>query len=153
MESELNACRICKSSYLHEVVNLGKQIITSRFPDFGDFSTPATRVRLIMCDVCNLVQLKDTTNSSELYEHMYGYRSGINVTMRNHLQQYNSELQNLVELKDGDAVLDIGSNDATFLHYYSNTLKRIGCDPTGKQFTEFYHDLTLIPTYFTKKKY
>jgi GDP-D-mannose dehydratase len=150
MESELNTCRICKSSHFTEVVNLGKQIITSRFPDFGDYSTPSTKVRLVMCNNCKLVQLKDTTDSSELYEYMYGYRSGLNATMRNHLKDYNSELQKYVELKDGDAVLDIGSNDGTFLHCYDSKLKRVGCDPTGKQFIEFYGDLTLVPTYFTK---
>lgn len=151
MESELHICRICKSSNLNEVVNLGKQIITSRFPNFGDFSTPSTSIRLVMCAVCNLVQLKDTTASCELYEHMYGYRSGVNATMRNHLQQYNEQLQELAELHDGDYVLDIGSNDATFLHNYRSGLNRVGCDPTGKQFIEYYNDLTLIPNYFTKQ--
>lgn len=70
--------------------------------------------------------------------------------MRKHLEEYNHELQSKVDLKSGDAVLDIGSNDATFLRFYPETLVRVGCDPTGKQFSEFYDGLTLFPTYFTK---
>jgi len=82
---------------------------------------------------------------------MYGYRSGLNPMMRAHLEAYNRELQSKVTLRPGDAVLDIGSNDATFLRAYPDTVTRVGCDPTGTQFSEFYDGLTLIPTYFTAK--
>ena len=144
-------CRICKCSRHTEVINLGTQIITSRFPDIGDMTTPSTKIRLVMCDDCQLVQLKDTTPCSELYGHMYGYRSGLNEMMRIHLQNYNTELQTFVSLTDGDSVLDIGSNDATFLHCYNPSLQRIGCDPTGNQFAECYGSAQLIPEYFTKQ--
>jgi GDP-D-mannose dehydratase len=151
METELQACRICKSAQLTQVVDLGRQVITSRFPDIGDTTTPATKVRLLMCDNCNLVQLRDTTDCSELYEHMYGYRSGLNEMMCKHLAEYNAELAHYAKLAAGDYVLDIGSNDATFLKNYSGDLHRIGCDPTGSQFTECYDGIELVPTYFTQK--
>jgi NDP-4-keto-2,6-dideoxyhexose 3-C-methyltransferase len=150
MENEISNCRICKSASLTQVIDLGRQVITSRFPKLGDTTTPSTRIRLVMCTDCNLVQLKDTTESSELYEHMYGYRSGINQTMRNHLKSYNDEIQSKVLLKANDYVLDIGSNDATFLSNYPSTLHRIGCDPTGPQFIEYYKDIKLIQTYFSQ---
>jgi hypothetical protein len=86
-----------------------------------------------------------------MYEHMYGYRSGISGTMRAHLQAYNDEIRSLIELEDGDCVLDIGSNDATFLKMYPYTLIRVGCDPTGNQFSKFYAGIQLVPTYFTKE--
>lgn len=151
METELQTCRICRSTAFTQVIDLGHQVITSRFPMVGDTSTPSTRVRIVQCNACGLVQLRDTTHCSELYEHLYGYRSGINATMRNHLQAYNHELQRLADLRPGDAVLDIGSNDATFLKNYSGTVRRIGCDPTGSQFREYYGtDIELISNYFTE---
>ena len=122
MASELVQCRICKSEQLCEVIDLGQQIITSRFPKLGDYTTPSTKIRLAMCFQCNLVQLKDTTPSSELYEHMYGYRSGISNTMRQHLKAYNDEIQTYITLHDNDFVLDIGSNDSTMLQNYSSRL-------------------------------
>lgn len=149
METELQTCRICHSVHLTEVINLGSQVITSRFPTIGDMSTPATKVRLYMCDNCSLVQLRDTTNCSELYEYMYGYRSGLNEIMRKHLTDYNAELVHFANPVTGDYVLDIGSNDATFLKNYASDLHRVGCDPTGSQFTEYYDSVELIPTYFT----
>lgn len=146
---KLNTCRICKSESLTDVIDLGNQIITSRWPKYGDYSTPSTPVCLCLCNECGLVQLKETTNSSELYEYEYGYRSGISNTMRTHLLEYQREIVSKVDLKHGDIILDIGSNDSTMLQYYSNDYKRIGCDPTGSQFKQYYGTVDLIPTYFT----
>jgi GDP-D-mannose dehydratase len=146
---KLNKCRICKSESLTDVIDLGNQIITSRWPKYGDFSTPSTPVCLCLCNECGLVQLKETTNSSELYEYEYGYRSGISNTMRTHLLEYQREIVSKVDLQPGDTILDIGSNDSTMLQYYGDAYQRVGCDPTGSQFKEFYGDVALIPTYFT----
>jgi hypothetical protein len=143
------SCRICKTSRIEDVIDLGEQVITSRFPVYGDWSTPKTQITLFQCLDCGLVQLRDLVASSELYEHMYGYRSGINPMMRKHLEDYNTQLQSKVTLLPGDAVLDIGSNDATFLRFYPETVTRVGCDPTGKQFAQYYDGLTLVPNYFT----
>lgn len=145
-----NSCRICKGSSLEDIISLGEQYITSRFPIYGDYSTPKTSITLRLCNDCGLVQLKETTNSNELYEYEYGYRSGISNTMKTHLRLYQEEILGKVyNLQDGDVVLDIGSNDSTMLQYYSNKLKRIGMDPTGSQFSQFYGDVELVPTYFT----
>jgi GDP-mannose 4,6-dehydratase len=147
--SNIDECRICKSKQLENVISLGEQYITSRFPKYGDFSTPKTCIDLCSCKECGLLQLLQTSNSSELYEYEYGYRSGISNTMRVHLNRYHTELLSKVVLSDGHTVVDIGSNDSTFLQYYPSSLKRIGIDPTGKQFEQYYGDVELIPTYFT----
>ena len=147
----MSVCRICKSADYTEVINLGNQIITSRFPVLGDYSTPSTPICLVQCNDCKLVQLKEHLNGAELYEYEYGYRSGINNTMRDHLKRYNEYVQSYIKLNAGDAVLDIGSNDSTFLKNYADTIKRVGIDPTGKQFANYYENIDLIPTYFTKE--
>ena len=73
-------CRICQSSNLTNLIDLGSQYITSRFPIYGDFTTPKTEIKLNMCNNCNLLQLEQTTPPDELYKHEYGYRSGIRFT-------------------------------------------------------------------------
>ena len=145
----LEKCRICKESDLIDVISLGEQSITSRFPVYGDFSTPKTPIVLCMCQTCGLIQLRETTNSEELYEHEYGYRSGISNTMKAHLKQYQEEILSVVSLKPGDIIIDIGSNDSTMLQYYSEDIRRIGVDPTGKQFQQYYGNVELLPDYFT----
>jgi NDP-4-keto-2,6-dideoxyhexose 3-C-methyltransferase len=142
-------CRLCHNQDLVPVISLGEQYITSRFPVYGDFSTPKTPIDLCRCRECGLLQLLQTTFSSELYEYEYGYRSGISNTMREHLKNYHLEILSKISFTDGDMVVDIGSNDSTLLQYYSPALKRIGVDPTGKQFLQYYGDVELVPTYFT----
>lgn len=144
----IQCCRLCKSSQLNIVISLGDQYITSRFPTYGDFSTPKTPIDLCRCLDCGLLQLYQTTIPSELYEYEYGYRSGISNTMRTHLLQYQHEILSKVDLNDGDTIVDIGSNDSTMLQYYSPNMKRIGVDPTGSQFKQYYGEVELIPTYF-----
>lgn len=151
--SYLKNCRICQNTNLIDVIMLGEQFITSRFPIYGDFSTPKTSVVLCMCQQCGLIQLKETTNCEELYEHEYGYRSGISNTMRTHLKLYKEEICSIVNLKEGDTIVDIGSNDSTMLQYYGNKYRRIGIDPTGKQFKQYYGEVELLPTYFTRDNF
>ena len=147
--TNIETCRICESFELIDVITLGEQYITSRFPIYGDYSTPKTKIDLCMCENCGLLQLKQTTLSDELYKYEYGYRSGISNTMRNHLKEYQEEILSKIELNAGDTIVDIGSNDSTMLQYYSNKYNRIGVDPTGKQFYEYYKDVKLIADYFT----
>ena len=149
----LEKCRLCKSVALTKVIDLGEQYITSRFPKYGDWSTPKLAISLSQCNDCFLIQTAQTTAAADMYEHEYGYRSGISNTMRAHLQKYQQEILGKVNLEPNDAVLDIGSNDSTMLQYYNNNLKRIGIDPTGNQFKEYYGKVELIPTYFTKANF
>jgi len=57
--------------------------------------------------------------------------------------------------KPGDTVLDIGSNDATSLKaYQTSSLRRIGIDPTGAKFRQYYtDDIALVPDFFTAANY
>ena len=88
-----------------------------------------------------------------MYEYEYGYRSGINNTMREHLKKYQEEIISIIQLNEGDVIVDIGSNDSTMLQYYSDKIKRIGVDPTGNQFKEYYGNVELLPIYFTHQNF
>ena len=94
-----NTCRICKSNNLTDVIHLGEQYITSRFPNYKDFSTPKSNIVLCFCEVCYLLQLKYAEEQSELYEYEYGYRSSISNTMKQHLKLYNQEILSKVDLE------------------------------------------------------
>lgn len=61
-------------------------------------------------------------------------------------------IQELVKLKPGDHVLDIGSNDGSFLSFYDDMagLKLIGIDPTGIKFKSYYQPrIQLISEFFS----
>jgi len=148
MLSTIDSCRICNSHELYSVIDLGLQSLTSRFPKLHDLSTPNAPMILIKCLSCGLVQLKDSLASNEMYETQYGYRSGISNTMKLHLQRYNEQIRSKVVIEDFDSILDIGCNDGTMLRYYPIG-RKIGIDPTAKQFASYHEGLEIIPNYFT----
>lgn len=146
-------CKICKIEKTDLIWNLGEQFLGSRFPKLEEGDPPKSSLILVKCSKCGLVQLNNTVESSELYFHQYGYRSGINSTMRNHLKGIVEYIRAIVSLSENDVVLDIGSNDSTLLNCYSE-VRKVGIDPTGKQFKEFYNSETLLVSdFFTAKTY
>jgi hypothetical protein len=90
-----------------------------------------------------------------MYGDNYGYRSGLNQSMVQHLTQKVSYLERLSGLNSGDVVVDIGSNDATTLKAYRRSgIRRIGIDPTGIKFSSYYpEDITLVPDFFSAAAY
>jgi hypothetical protein len=90
-----------------------------------------------------------------MYGENYGYRSGLNRSMVEHLTSKIRQLERFADLKPGDTVVDIGSNDATSLHAYATGgLTRIGIDPTGRKFSRFYTDgIRLVPDFFSARNF
>ena len=147
--TRLEACRVSGSRNLIPVLHLGEQELTGVFPRPG---APVTSgpLELVWCPDSGLLQLGHSFDPGEMYGENYGYRSGLNASMVRHLTQKIGFLEKLADLKPGDIVLDIGSNDATSLKAYSTpSLTRIGIDPTGLKFKEYYpDDISLVPDFF-----
>ena len=70
--------------------------------------------------------------------------------MVSHLRSKISFLESKSTLSPGDVVIDIGSNDCTTLKSYeTQSLRRIGIDPTGVKFQSYYpDDIELITDFF-----
>ena len=152
---KLKKCRVCSNEHLEKVLDLGNQELTGVFPDNVDNKVTEGPLRLVFCDVCGLLQLDHSYSLDEMYGMNYGYRSGLNVSMVNHLRNKAIFLQNKYSLNQGDIVVDIGSNDGTTLNSYScKGLIKIGFDPTGVKFKKFYNeDINLIPNFFSSDAY
>jgi NDP-4-keto-2,6-dideoxyhexose 3-C-methyltransferase len=174
-------CRICKNKNLVDTFDLGNQYIASRFPSPGEPVPDKIPLKLVKCEqyvdvaetnstrcetinnCCGLVQLSHNVNSSELYLHNYGYRSGLNNTMTTHLRCLTSSIvdfmsENNLKIEEDDIIVDIGSNDCTLLKSYNDFIGhdvhvfRIGIDPTGTQFKQYYpSDVQLIPKFFSRE--
>ncbi|WP_328702377.1 class I SAM-dependent methyltransferase [Belnapia arida] len=151
----IEQCRIGGGTTLIPVLDLGQQALTGVFPK--DVAEPVTTgpLRLVWCPNSGLLQLDCSYDLGEMYGENYGYRSGLNQSMVQHLTQKIRELERLAEVAPGDAVLDIGSNDATSLKAYSvSGLSRTGMDPTGVKFRQYYpDDIKLIPDFFSARAY
>src|SRR6516164_5065877 len=129
-------CRVCHSTKLTPVIDLGLQYLQGSFVKEGILMPPARKLptQLVRCDVtqnedgCGLLQLAHTFPPEILYAN-YWYRSGTNATMRDHLAEIAKSTMTVV----GDVtptVLDIGCNDGTLLFNYPDSSTRFGVDPS-----------------------
>lgn len=153
--TERKTCRVSGSRNLISVLSLGTQALTGVFPKSAEEPITEGPLDLVWNPESGLLQLKHSYEPSEMYGDNYGYRSGLNQSMVDHLTHKVQFLERLAQPTIGDVVLDIGSNDCTTLKAYSNSgLRRIGIDPTGKKFASFYpEDVELVPEFFGADAY
>jgi len=148
---EITQCRLGESNHLISVLSLGRQALTGIFPPGRDIQLTEGPLELVWCPDTGLLQLRHSYAADEMYGDNYGYRSGLNQSMVDHLTNKVAFLERLAMPCAGDVVLDIGSNDATTLKAYkTNGLRRFGIDPTGKKFSQYYTpEITLFPDFFS----
>ena len=151
----LTRCRLCEGSSLVSVLDLGTQALTGVFPRSAAEAVTEGPLEVVLCEGCSLVQLAHTYDSSEMYGENYGYRSGLNRSMVEHLGRKTAGIESLIQLNAGDVVLDIGSNDATLLKSYGTAgLTLVGMDPTAEKFRSYYPDHALIiPDFFSAARF
>lgn len=131
MYKDITHCRICGADTLTEVLDFGEQFLSSSFVKDNskeELSTIRVPLSVLLCGTCGLVQLKQTVDRDLMYR-SYFYRSETNPMMREALRDIVRDINSRVDLKAGDAVLDIGCNDGTMLSYYDGGLRRFGMDP------------------------
>jgi len=154
MYTEIKECRISGSKNLITVLSLGEQYLTGVFPKNKDEKPTKGPLDLVWCPDSGLLQMRQTYNLEEMYGDNYGYRSGLNSSMVMHLTNKVHTLERTVKLNSNDLVIDIGSNDATALKAYTGKHIKVGIDPTGIKFKEYYtKDITLIPSFFSLKNF
>jgi hypothetical protein len=151
MITEIESCRICGSKHLITVLDLGDQALTGVFPGSPAETVTSGPLQLAWCPESGLLQLRHSYDLAEMYGMNYGYRSGLNQSMVSHLRKKIHHLIRKYPVTAGDVVLDIGSNDATTLKSYEIPgLRRLGIDPTGVKFSEYYTDgIRLVPDFFS----
>ena len=162
--AKIDRCRICGNANLVSILDLGQQYLTGVFPRSPAQPLARGPLELVKCvtekgsDVCGLVQLRHSCDPGELYGQNYGYRSGLNHSMVEHLRGKVAGLRQLVPLRDDDLVLDIGSNDGTTLSFYpapsgpgkGGNLTLVGIDPTAGKFRQYYRpDIRVIADFFS----
>lgn len=123
-------------------------------PDFPPVKRPIP-LELCRCDpgldevACGLVQLRHTVSPDLMYS-AYGYRSGINQTMTEHLGGIARALEDRVALAAGDLVVDIGANDGTLLlQYRTKRVDYVGYEPSNIRPLEPTPTIQFIYSYFT----
>ena len=84
--SKIKYCRSCSSKKLDNLFSLGNHNYTGIFPKKNNLKIPRGELKLIKCKVCSLVQLSENLNLKKIYGNNYGYRTGLNSSMVNHIK-------------------------------------------------------------------
>ena len=159
LSTEIKQCRACGNPLLESVCDLGTMAFSGVFPKTLTQIVPQGPLELVKChgdstNSCGLVQLRHCFDPQILFGESYGYRSGLNQSMREHLRNLARDIENYVELKKNDAVIDIGSNDGTLLNFFAGKdLNLLGIDPASGKFQQYYHkEITVIPEFFSAER-
>ena len=157
-----DSCRICGSKNLTSILNLGEQYFanySSKSSDVVPFKEKIP-LELVRCDKsldpesCGLVQLLHTTPPNLMYDR-YFYRSGINQTMTNNLNEIAKQAISKINLNQNDIVIDIGCNDGTLLQNYKELpVRSVGFDP-AKNMVQFSKQTgaTIITEFFSAEEF
>ena len=119
-------CRLCKSSHVSEVINLGKQPLANKYPNkkADILKEKKYNLKVLFCKKCRSGQIKKIIDRNILFEDYY-YLSSVNVDLKIH---FNKLAKKLKEFK---FVVDIGSNDGILLEPLKKlNINSIGIDPS-----------------------
>ena len=151
---KITKCRICKSNKIKKVLDLGDQAFTGKFPSVKNKNIATSPLSISLCLKCKFVQLSHNFKSSYLYNLEYGYESGINSTMKNHLSKITQKVSKLKKLTKNSVVMDIASNDGTLLNSYTKDVIKVGIDPILNRFKKKYLNINhKISDFFSYKNF
>tara|TARA_B100000575_G_scaffold294650_1_gene312669 strand:+ start:5478 stop:6734 length:1257 start_codon:yes stop_codon:yes gene_type:complete len=144
-------CKNCKKSSLKKVVEIGKQPLSGFFYSKKKINLKKYSLDLYKCSKCNLVQLSNTVNVKKMYGVHYGYKTSVSKMMISHLKEKVKRLKKRKIIRKKNTILDIGSNDASFLKLLKKNNNLYGIDPSALKFKKEYKGIKLIPNFFSKK--
>ncbi len=149
-------CRNCKKKNLKKILDIGSQPISSLFYKSKKYNLKSYPLDLFKCNSCDLIQFSKLAPLDDMYGSTYGYRTSLSKYMIDHMLNKFKKLNKKKFVKKGSSVLDIGSNDGTFLNFFakkSGDISLFGMDPSSKKFKNFYNKkINLISDYFSKEK-
>lgn len=131
--NKLSQCRVCGSTDLVQFLDLDMQPLCNNFltPEQLALGEPKYALVLFFCRNCCLVQLTDAVPAQEMFAD-HTYLTGSTKALVRHFAELTEELTERF-LTPGDLVVDIGSNDGTFLKGYEQPTYRVlgveACDP------------------------
>ena len=122
-------CRICSSTNLNMILDLGEQPPANSFVDHNELNSPEHKfpLRLFWCTDCYLVQLLDIVDKEYLFKN-YFYMTSASKPIVDHFKKYAQDVYGeFLQEENEPFVVEIGSNDGSLLKEF----KKLGTSILG----------------------
>jgi len=148
----MKICINCKKKKLELVVSLGKQPLSGIFYPKKKLNLKKYSLDLFRCKKCKLVQLGEKAKTERMFGESYEYSTSLSKLMINHIKKKVQYFKKKKFINNKSSILDIGSNDGTFLNQFKNSNYLLGIDPSAEKFKNNYKQyINLIFNFFSRK--
>ena len=130
---ENGACRLCGADLYTEFVDLGMSPLCESFvtADAIDSMEPYFPLRVMVCDVCFLVQLREYVEPAEIFSD-YAYFSSYSPSWVAHARRFCEAIARRLDLGRKSSVVEIASNDGYLLqHFQPLGVPALGIEPAA----------------------
>lgn len=152
MIKKISKCRLCKSNKIDEVINLHKSPLANNLKNnqISSLNQKKFPLKVFFCKKCFHLQLSHIVNPKLLFNN-YLYLTGTAKSTHQHFEKYYKSIKLRLKKKQ-NKIIEIASNDGTFLNKFNKSFKKIAIEP-AKNLKKFYKnkDIDLINTFFNKK--
>lgn len=123
---EKKKCRLCDNKKLIKSIDLGLSPLANQFLKEKK-KLPKYPLKVLRCNKCHHLQLSHVVDKKKLFSN-YLFVSGTSPTNLFHFKKYAQECSKKF-LNKKSKILDIASNDGSFLKFFSKKNLRVGIDP------------------------
>jgi 2-polyprenyl-3-methyl-5-hydroxy-6-metoxy-1,4-benzoquinol methylase len=155
----IKRCRLCESTKISKVLDLGFSPLANSYSKKKKEKIKKYPLKLNLCNSCGHLQLGHSINPQILFS-KYLYQTNTSKKNYIHFKKYASKVSKLNK-RNNFKILDIASNDGTFLSFFSNKNFRLGIDPAKnlkkiankKGINQIVNFFSLKQSHFIKKKF
>ena len=144
---------MCNSTRFRVVIDLGRHPLVNSLVSKGDLRRKDPTFPLVVkqCQKCALVQLVDIIGAEEIYKNVdYLYFSSDMPGLDKYFEPYADEVRDRF-LKEGDLVVEIGSNDGIMLNLFRARNRVLGVDPaTNVALRALKRGIPTVPMFFSE---
>lgn len=153
-DGHIEVCQICGSENLKKILDLGHQPLCNTFLTEAMLQQPETVYPLCMvwCEVCTGVQIDYYVDKHTVYHAEYPYKTGATTEVVHYFEDFSRLLIAKYQLNSTKLIVDIGSNDGTFLdNFQKNNIQVVGVEPTDTALLANAKGVTTLQSFFTTK--
>ncbi|UYP48045.1 hypothetical protein NEF87_004330 [Candidatus Lokiarchaeum ossiferum] len=127
---KITKCRVCKNDNFHQILDLGETPLANAFIEKKSKKKEHFYpLNVVWCDKCGLLMIDEVVPPEIMFKN-YIYVSGTSPTLKKHFGDLARDAISTYNVKPGELVVDIASNDGTLLKEFKNQgLSVQGIDP------------------------